>query len=92
MYPVILIDAIVVKIRDGQVANRPIYVAMASTESPADCDTVMTSAEGRVVQPARSMTHSLSVSVGLAVAAITIPSAEALPQRLAVASPADVSA
>ncbi len=24
----ILIDAIVVKIRDGQVANRPIYVAM----------------------------------------------------------------
>jgi Transposase, Mutator family len=25
---VILIDAIVVKIRDGQVANRPIYVAM----------------------------------------------------------------
>ena len=29
VYPVILIDAIVVKIRDGQVANRPIYVAMA---------------------------------------------------------------
>ena len=28
MYPVILIDAIFVKIRDGQVANRPIYVAM----------------------------------------------------------------
>jgi putative transposase len=28
LYPVILIDAIVVKIRDGQVANRPIYVAM----------------------------------------------------------------
>ena len=28
IYPVILIDAIVVKIRDGQVANRPIYVAM----------------------------------------------------------------
>ncbi len=27
-YPVILIDAIVVKVRDGQVANRPIYVAM----------------------------------------------------------------
>jgi putative transposase len=27
VYPVILIDAIVVKIRDGQVANRPIYVA-----------------------------------------------------------------
>jgi hypothetical protein len=25
---VLLIDAIVVKIRDGQVANRPIYVAM----------------------------------------------------------------
>ncbi len=28
VYPVILIDAIVVKIRDGQVANRPIYVTM----------------------------------------------------------------
>jgi transposase-like protein len=28
VYPVILIDAIVVKIRDGQVANRPIYVAL----------------------------------------------------------------
>jgi transposase-like protein len=28
VYPVILIDAIVVKIRDGQVANRPIYVAI----------------------------------------------------------------
>jgi putative transposase len=28
VYPVILIDAIVVKIRDGQVTNRPIYVAM----------------------------------------------------------------
>jgi putative transposase len=28
VYPVLLIDAIVVKIRDGQVANRPIYVAM----------------------------------------------------------------
>jgi transposase-like protein len=28
IYPVLLIDAITVKIRDGQVANRPIYVAM----------------------------------------------------------------
>ncbi len=28
IYPVILIDAIAVKIRDGNVANRPIYVAM----------------------------------------------------------------
>ena len=28
VYPVILIDAIVVKIRDGAVANRPVYVAM----------------------------------------------------------------
>jgi transposase-like protein len=25
VYPVVLIDAIVVKIRDGQVANRPVY-------------------------------------------------------------------
>ena len=29
VYPVIFIDAIMVKIRDGQVANRPIYVALA---------------------------------------------------------------
>jgi putative transposase len=28
VYPVLLIDAIVVKIRDGQVANRPVYVVM----------------------------------------------------------------
>lgn len=28
VYPVLLIDAINVKIRDGQVANRPVYVAM----------------------------------------------------------------
>ncbi|MCS3790038.1 transposase-like protein [Tsukamurella ocularis] len=28
VYPVILIDAIVLKIREGQVANRPVYVAM----------------------------------------------------------------
>jgi putative transposase len=28
VYPIVLIDAIVLKIRDGQVANRPIYVAM----------------------------------------------------------------
>jgi transposase-like protein len=28
VYPIVLIDAIVLKIRDGQVANRPVYVAM----------------------------------------------------------------
>jgi transposase-like protein len=28
VYPVVFIDAIVVKIRDGQVANRPVYVAV----------------------------------------------------------------
>jgi transposase-like protein len=28
IYPVVLIDAIFVKIRDGQVANRPVYVAL----------------------------------------------------------------
>jgi putative transposase len=28
VYPVIFIDAIVVKIRDGQVANRPVYAAI----------------------------------------------------------------
>jgi len=31
IYPVIFIDAIQVKIRDGQVANRPIYVALGVT-------------------------------------------------------------
>jgi transposase-like protein len=31
IYPVVLIDAIVLKIRDGQVANRPVYVAMGIT-------------------------------------------------------------
>jgi len=30
-YPVLLIDAIVLKVRDGQVANRPVYVAMGIT-------------------------------------------------------------
>ena len=28
MYPVVLIDAIVIKARDSQVANRPVYVAI----------------------------------------------------------------
>lgn len=31
VYPVVLIDAIVLKIRDGQVANRPVYVVMGIT-------------------------------------------------------------
>jgi putative transposase len=31
VYPVIFIDAIVVKVRDGQVVNRPIYVAIGVT-------------------------------------------------------------
>jgi putative transposase len=31
VYPVIFVDAINVKIRDGQVANRPIYIALAVT-------------------------------------------------------------
>ena len=31
VYPVIFIDAVVVKIREGQVANRPIYVAVGVT-------------------------------------------------------------
>jgi putative transposase len=31
VYPVIFIDAIHVKLRDGQVANRPVYVALAVT-------------------------------------------------------------
>lgn len=31
VYPVVLIDAIVLKVREGQVANRPVYVAMGIT-------------------------------------------------------------
>ena len=30
-YPVMFIDAIMVKVRDGQVANRPVYVAIGVT-------------------------------------------------------------
>lgn len=33
VYPVMFIDAIHVKIRDGQVANRPVYVAIGVTTS-----------------------------------------------------------
>ena len=31
VYPVVFIDAIFVKVRDGQVTNRPIYVAIGVT-------------------------------------------------------------
>lgn len=31
VYPVVFIDAINVKVRDGQVANRPVYVAIGVT-------------------------------------------------------------
>ena len=31
VYPVVFIDAIHVKIRDGQVTNRPVYVAIGVT-------------------------------------------------------------
>lgn len=31
VYPVVFVDCIHVKVRDGQVANRPIYVALAVT-------------------------------------------------------------
>ena len=33
VYPVVFIDAIHVKVRDGQVANRPVYVAIGVTRS-----------------------------------------------------------
>ena len=37
VYPVVFIDAVNVKVRDGQVANRPVYVALAvSTEGQRD--------------------------------------------------------
>ena len=32
VYPVIFIDAIVVKVRDGQVTNRPVYVVIGVTQ------------------------------------------------------------
>jgi transposase-like protein len=38
VYPVILIDAIVVKIRDGQVTNRPVYVAMDRADQRLETD------------------------------------------------------
>jgi putative transposase len=31
VYPVIFVDAIVVKVRDGQVRNKPIYVVIGVT-------------------------------------------------------------
>jgi putative transposase len=31
VYPVLFIDAIVVKVRDGQVVNRPVYVVVGVT-------------------------------------------------------------
>jgi putative transposase len=31
VYPVIFVDAMVVKVRDGQVANKPIYVVIGVT-------------------------------------------------------------
>ena len=31
VYPVIFIDAMVVKVRDGQVANKPVYVVIGVT-------------------------------------------------------------
>jgi putative transposase len=31
VYPVIFIDAMVVKVRDGQVANKPVYVVIDVT-------------------------------------------------------------
>jgi transposase-like protein len=31
VYPVVFIDAIHVEVRDGQVSNRPVYVALAVT-------------------------------------------------------------
>jgi len=31
VYPVVFIDAIVVKVRDGQVTNKPFYVAIGVT-------------------------------------------------------------
>ena len=37
VYPVVFIDAINVKIRDGNVANRPIYICLLYTSpSPRD--------------------------------------------------------
>ena len=38
VYPVLLIDAIVVKIRDGHVANRPVYVVLGvNVDGERDC-------------------------------------------------------
>jgi transposase-like protein len=35
VYPVIFIDAIVVKVRDGHVRNKPIYVVIGVSATPA---------------------------------------------------------
>ena len=47
VYPVVFIDAVNVKIRDGQVANRPIYLALAVTvEGHRDILGIWAGAEG----------------------------------------------
>jgi hypothetical protein len=37
VYPVVFIDAPMVKIRDGVVANRPVYLAIGPTRSTVLC-------------------------------------------------------
>lgn len=39
IYPVVFIDAIHVKVRDGQVSNRPIYVGCDRASSATGCGT-----------------------------------------------------
>ena len=46
IYAAVFIDAIVVKVRDGQVANRPFYAAIGVTLDGASARTVM-GADGR---------------------------------------------
>ena len=59
VYPVLFIDAIIVKVRDGNVANRPIYVALAVTVDgdpghSRACGPVSTGRGGRQVLIVRS--------------------------------------
>ncbi len=57
VYPVIFVDAIHDKIRDGQVANRPIYVALAVTCRAAGTSSVSGPLTGGGIAPPAPSHH-----------------------------------
>lgn len=70
VHPVIFVEAIHVKIRDGQVANRPIYVALAVTADGhrdilgllSGYDLICTARYGTDAQPGQQQPSSVQIS------------------------------